>query len=65
VAPERKYLSPTEVAEMYGLTRQTVLEKVATGELPAKRINKRVVRIAIADAEAWGTPVRGARAHAS
>lgn len=59
---ERKYLSPQEVADMWGITRATVLNRITSGELPAVRIGSNRLRVAVVDAEGLGRPVRGARA---
>jgi excisionase family DNA binding protein len=59
---ERKYLSLSEVAAIWGVHRKTVQRMVDAGTLPAVRLSSRQLRVRVADAEAIGTPVRSARA---
>lgn len=46
-----KWLSPHTLAQRWGVSRETVLRMVRSGELPVHRLNARVYRIAEADAE--------------
>jgi excisionase family DNA binding protein len=47
------YLAPSEVADLLGVSHDTVLRAVARGELPAIRLGARLVRIARTDVDAW------------
>jgi excisionase family DNA binding protein len=37
---EQKYLSVREVAEKMGISRQAVLKKIKTGEIPAQKVGR-------------------------
>lgn len=57
-------LSTTEVAEMHGVTRQTVLHWINRGWLPAQQLGngrRRHMMISRADAETVTRPNRGPR----
>jgi excisionase family DNA binding protein len=45
--------SPGEAAIVTGTPRRTILAAVASGELPAARFNRRVLRISRRDLLAW------------
>lgn len=45
-----KWLSPHTLAQRWGVSRETVLRLIARGELPALKVNARVIRISEADA---------------
>jgi excisionase family DNA binding protein len=45
-----KWLSPHTLAQRWGVSRETILRAVRTGELPVHRVNSRVYRIAETDA---------------
>jgi excisionase family DNA binding protein len=47
---EKIALTPLEVAEMTGLTRNTIYEEVNTGRLPSTRVGKRGTKILISRA---------------
>lgn len=53
-----RYLSIQQVADMWGVEKHTVRAWIARGQLPAKRINARVIRIRLEDAENLGRPAR-------
>lgn len=54
------FLSPQEVAVMYGVTERTVRRMIAAGALPAARLGSKLIRIRRADAMALLTPIRRA-----
>jgi len=47
-----KWISPHTLAKRWGVSRETVLRMIRSGELPVHRVNTRVYRIAEADAAA-------------
>ena len=48
-----RYYSPKEVAEMLKLNIHTIRDHIATGELPAYRIGKKIIRISGRDLRAF------------
>lgn len=53
-ARRRRYMvSPQEAAEMLSVDRETVLRLVRRGELKAARISRKIIRIRLADIEAF------------
>lgn len=61
-------LSRGEVAQILGVSRNTVLRMVDRGELPAIRVGERLIRCRRSDIEAWlasREPVNAAAARAA
>lgn len=53
-ATARRYMvSPQEAAEMLSVDRETVLRLIRRGELKASRISRKIIRIRLADIEAF------------
>jgi excisionase family DNA binding protein len=58
------WLSPDEVAAHWGTSRWLVDERIAAGELPARRLGPRLIRVRLSDADAALTPHKAAKAGA-
>ncbi len=48
---ETKYLSPKAFAEVVGLHKNTVLRYIKEGKIKAYRLNRKVIRIPLSEAE--------------
>ena len=59
---ERAYVGVAEAATSLDITEKTVRKMIALGELPARRINPRIIRIRIADLESLGERIGGGAA---
>lgn len=53
----RRYVRPNEAAEYARVSRKTIDRMIARGELPAYRINARIVRVDLNDVDALFTPI--------
>jgi excisionase family DNA binding protein len=58
---QRAYCGVAEAAIYLDITEKTVRKMIARGELPAYRINPRTIKIKIADLDALGQRIGGAR----
>lgn len=54
---KRRWVSQAEAAEYLGITDRTLRRMVASGELPAYRLGKRLLRFEQADVDALLRPV--------
>jgi excisionase family DNA binding protein len=50
-----KWATPHQLSTRWGCSRATVLRAIKSGELPSLRLNKRVLRVNEADADALYT----------
>lgn len=50
---ERLYYTPREVAEILGISDDTVVEMVKAGTIPGFRVSARITRIPIAAFDLW------------
>jgi excisionase family DNA binding protein len=57
---QRGYCGVAEAAIYLDITEKTVRKMIALGELPAYRINPRIIKIKIADLDALGQRIGGA-----
>lgn len=55
----QNYLSPEQAALFLGVHKNTIWKLIREGQLPARRIGSRIVRIAAADVEALLTDYVG------
>lgn len=53
-------LSVAEAAARHGVDHKTIRRAIARGDLAARRIGPRLIRIRVADLDAWGTPLGNA-----
>lgn len=58
--PEPVELSVAEAATRHGVDHKTIRRAIARGDLAARRIGPRLIRIRVADLDAWGTPLGNA-----
>lgn len=49
----RKWYSPQDLAELWGVSRKTVLRAIRGGDLPAVRIRPQCIRVTPVDAAAY------------
>lgn len=53
-------LSVAEAATRHGVDHKTIRRAIARGDLAARRIGPRLIRIRVADLDSWGTPLGNA-----
>jgi excisionase family DNA binding protein len=53
LAAKLEAYTPRQLASRLGINKRAVLAAIASGELPAKRINRRVFRVESPDAARW------------
>lgn len=53
-------LSVAEAATRHGVDHKTIRRAIARGDIPARRLGPRLIRIRVADLDAWGTPLGNA-----
>ncbi len=56
-SPDPTDLSVAEAALRLGVDSKTIRRMIARGDLPARRIGPRLIRIRVADIDAVGTPL--------
>ena len=55
--PEPVELSVADAAARLGVEHKTIRRAIARGDLPARRIGGRLIRIRVADLDSYGTPL--------
>lgn len=53
----RRWFSQQEAAEYLGVTDRTIRNMIACGELPARRLRSRIIRIDVADLDKALRPI--------
>lgn len=56
-APEPIEISVAEAAARLGVDHRTIRRAIARGDLAARRIGPRLIRIRVADLDAFGSPL--------
>lgn len=55
--PDPAELSVADAAARLGVDHKTIRRAIARGDLAARRVGQRLIRIRVADLDAFGTPL--------
>lgn len=56
-APRPEYISPDEAAARWSVSRDTIRRLIASGQVTGYRLNRRIIRVDVAEVDAAFRPI--------